>query len=131
LLNIIAYGALLVYDVNLAISTGNWRGNLFNILTSAVGLVGTGVAAAAFKPFQKILNSVADVKALIPTLKKAPGVWKSIGGIITKLANVGNAIVGKVANGLKWLITKSPGLKKTFEPLLQKLSPVKQLFDEL
>jgi LysM repeat protein len=31
---------------------------------------------------------------------------------------------------LKWLITKIPGLKNIFEPLLQKLSPVKQLFDE-
>jgi LysM repeat protein len=130
LINIIAYGALLAYDINLAATTGNWKGNLFNIITSGIGLIGTGAAAAALKPFQKILNGVADAKALIPTLKKSPGVWKSIGGLITKLANGGAAIVGKVANGLKWLITKIPGLKNIFEPLLQKLSPVKQLFDE-
>lgn len=128
LINMIAWGVILVYDVAYqGFGQGKW--NLYNIITSAIGILGSGAAASLFKPAQKILSSVKSIDAVVPALTKFPNIWKSVGGVFTKIANGGGVIVGKIGNVLKWIISKIPGLKNILTPLQQKLAPVKQLFD--
>jgi LysM repeat protein len=130
LINMIAWGLLLTYDVVSAIKAGTLAPYLYNILTSAIGLIGSGAAAAVLKPAKNIIASVKEANALIPALTKSPTVWKSVGGLITKVANGGSIIVGKLANVFKWLFSKIPGLKKVLQPISNKLGSVKQMFDK-
>lgn len=130
LINMIAWGLLLTYDVVSSITAGTLAPYLYNILTSAIGLIGSGAAAAVLKPAKNIIASVKEANALIPALTKSPTVWKSVGGLITKVANGGSIIVGKLANVFKWLFSKIPGLKKVLQPISNKLGSVKQMFDK-
>lgn len=130
LINMIAWGLLLTYDVVSAIKAGTLAPYLYNILTSAIGLIGSGAAAAVLKPAKNIIASVKEANALIPALTKSPTVWKSVGGLITKVAKGGRIIVGKLANVFKWLFSKIPGLKKVLQPISNKLGSVKQMFDK-
>jgi hypothetical protein len=53
----IAWGLLLAYDVGFAgVAQGNW--NWYNIITSAIGILGSGAAAVVFKPLKSLLGTI-------------------------------------------------------------------------
>ena len=128
IINMIAWGLLLAYDVGFAgVAQGNW--NWYNIITSAIGILGSGAAAVVFKPLKSLLSSIKSIEAFVPGLTKTPAVWKSVGGWISKIVQGGGTIVGKITSSIAWLIQKMPGLKTVLAPLNKGIAWVKNMFD--
>ena len=128
LVNMIAWGALLAYDVGFAgVAQGNW--NWYNIITSAIGILGSGAAAVVFKPLKSLLSSIKSIDAFVPVLTKSPAIWKTVGGWVSKIASGGSWIVGKITSSIAWLIQKMPGLKTVFAPINKGIAWVKNMFD--
>ena len=128
IVNMIAWGALLAYDVGFAgVAQGDW--NWYNIITSAVGILGSGAAALVFKPLKSLLGTIKSIEAFVPGLKRTPAVWKSVGGWISKIVQGGGTIVSKITSSIAWLIQKIPGLKTVLAPLNKGIAWVKNMFD--
>ena len=128
IVNMIAWGLLLAYDVGFAgVAQGNW--NWFNIITSAIGILGSGAAAIVFKPYKSLLGTIKSIEAFVPGLKRTPTVWKSVGGWISKIVQGGGTIVSKITSSIAWLIQKIPGLKTVLAPLNKGIAWVKNMFD--
>ncbi len=127
IINIIAWGALLAWDVGfVGIAQGNW--NWYNIITSAIGVLGSGAAAVVFKPLKTAFNAIKEIDAFIPALTKNPTIWKSVGGWISKIVQGAGTIIGKITSSIAWLIKKIPGLKTVFAPLNKGIAWVKNMF---
>lgn len=127
IVNMIAWGLLLAYDVGFAgVAQGNW--NWYNIITSAIGILGSGAAAVVFKPVKSLLGTIKSIDAFVPALTKTPAVWKSVGGWISKIVQGGGTIVGKITSSIAWVIQKMPGLKTVLAPLNKGIAWVKNMF---
>ena len=128
IVNMIAWGAILAYDVGFAgVAQGNW--NWYNIITSAIGILGSGAAAVVFKPVKSLLGTIKSIDAFVPALTKSPTIWKTVGGWVSKIASGGSWIVGKITSSIAWLIKKMPGLEKILAPLNKGIAWVKNMFD--
>jgi len=131
LANLIAWGLLLGYDlIYYPITKGNL--NFFNILTSAVGLLGSGAAAIVFKPLKPLLASVTSAKSLGPTIAKgAPNLMSKIVPLIKSIGSGAGTILQKMGQAINWLITKIPLIGKLLKPIQSGLSKVKGFIDDI
>lgn len=115
--NWIANGFILIYDVVYqGISKGNW--NWYNIITSAIALVGTGAASAIFKSVKPILSSVKSANQIGPAIAKNPQLFAKISPLITKMGS-------GIGNIMQWVMKAFNVFTTKFKPLGRFLTPLK------
>jgi LysM repeat protein len=128
--NWIANGFMLIYDVAYqGFGKGNW--NFYNILTSAIALVGTGAAAAVLKPVGGILKGVTSASKVGPALAKFPQVFSKIGPLIKSIGGGIGKIMGWVTKAFTVFTTKFPLIGRFLKPLGGAITKIKSFLDEI
>lgn len=127
--NWIVNGLLLIYDVVYqGIGKGNW--NWYNIVTSAIAIVGTGLAAAAFKPVKAILGGVKKVADIAPALAGGPTLTQVLPYIKLLGQNMGK-VIGWVSRSFTTFTTKFPMIGRFLKPLKAGISKIQGLLDDV
>jgi LysM repeat protein len=127
--NWIVNGLLLIYDVCYqGIGKGNW--NLYNIITSAIALVGTGVAAAAFRPLKPLLGGIKRAIDIAPALAGGPTLTTVLPYIKLLGQNMGK-LTGWVSKTFTLFTTKFPIIGKFLKPLQGGLTKIKIFLNDI
>lgn len=133
-INLIAWGLLFQYDwYYQGLMKGNF--NWYNILTSLIGLIGTGAAAGVTSGAKAVLSSIKTVDALVPALAKAapktPSITTKLLPTLEKITTLGATIIGKVTNALNWLVSKIPLIGKLVKPLQNGIKSINTLISKI
>jgi hypothetical protein len=127
--NWIVNGLLLIYDFCYqGIGKGNW--NWYNIVTSAIAIVGTGVAAAAFKPAKAILGGVKKAADIAPALAGGPTLTQVLPYIKLLGQNMGK-VIGWVSRTFTTFTTKFPMIGRFLKPLKAGISKIQGFLDDV
>jgi hypothetical protein len=129
--NWIANGLMLIYDiVYQGISKGNW--NWYNIITSAIALVATGVAAAAFKPLKALFTGIKSASKIAPAIAKySPQLLTKIRPLIQSIGGGIGKIMGWVMKAFTTFTTKFPIIGKFLKPIGGGINKMKGYLDEV
>jgi hypothetical protein len=128
--NWIVNGFLLIYDLY------QWtQGNpdWYNIITSAISLLGTGAAAIAFRPLKAVLSAgISKVGQIGPAIfKNAPQLMPKVLPFIKSLGGGIGKIVSSVTKTFTVFTTKFPIIGRFLKPIQGVLGKVKSFMDEL
>lgn len=127
--NWIVNGLLLIYDVCYqGIGKNNW--NWYNIVTSAIAIVGTGAAAALFRPAKAILGGVKKAADIAPALAGGPTLTQVLPYIKSIGQNMGK-IIGWVSKSFTTFTTKFPMIGRFLKPLQGAIGRIKGFLDEV
>ena len=130
--NWIVNGLLLIYDVCYqGLGKGYW--NVYNIITSAIALLGTGAAAVAFKPLKAILSAgISKLSQVGPIIaQKAPQFLPKVIPFIKSLGAGVGKIIPWVSKTFTVFTTKFPMIGRYLKPLKGGISKIKGFLDEL
>jgi hypothetical protein len=129
--NWIVNGFLLIYDLYQAFFGGDI--NYYNILTSAIALLGTGAAAIAFKPLKVILSArISQVGQIASVISKnAPQFMPKVLPYIKSLGGGVGKIVGLATQTFKVFTTKFPIIGRFLKPIQGVLGKIKGFIDDL
>ena len=129
--NWIVNGFLLIYDLYQWYKKGepNW----YNLVTSAIALLGTGAAAIAFRPLKAVLSAgISKAGQIGPVIfKNAPQVAPKVLPYIKSLGGGVGKIVGLATQTFKVFTTKFPIIGRFLKPIQGVLGKIKGFIDEL
>jgi hypothetical protein len=127
--NWIANGFMLIYDfVYQGIIKKNW--DWYNIFTSAISLVATGVGSV-LKPLAGALKGVTAGSKIGQALAKSPQLFNKIAPLIKLMgANIGK-IMGWVMKAFTTFTTKFPLIGRFLKPLSGGINKMKGSLDEI
>jgi LysM repeat protein len=103
---------------------------LYNIITSAIALVGTGVAAAAFRPLKPLLGGIKRAIDIAPALAGGPTLTTVLPYIKLLGQNMGK-LTGWVSKTFTLFTTKFPIIGKFLKPLQGGLTKIKIFLNDI
>ena len=127
--NWIANGFILIYDVAYqGAGKGNW--DWYNIFTSAISLVATGVGSV-LKPLAGALKGVTAGSKIGPALAKSPQLFNKIAPFIKSMGAGIGKIMGWVMKAFTTFTTKFPLIGRFLKPLSGGINKMKGFLDEI